>query len=149
MFVTKSHKKKIVMLMLFICINLPSVLDMFLCLLTIAIYFVLLLLHNGFVLSVLNIIHVLDLESVCFQTFIQRITLDMFHSLFIVIVDSCNVIKISYHAIPYHYINQLYPTHRTFDTFLNHKRWSKSTLVLKIISFVAPEKWHLGLCDSL
>ena len=28
----------------------------------------LLLLHNGFVLSVLNIIHVLDLESVCFDS---------------------------------------------------------------------------------
>ena len=112
--------------MLFICINLLSVLDLFLCLLTIAISFVLLLLHSGFVLSVLNIIHVLDLESVWFQIFIQCITLDMFYILFIIIVDSWNVNKISYH-IPYHYINQLYPTHRTFDKFLNHKRWSKST----------------------
>ena len=57
--------------------------------------FVLLLLHSGFVLSVLNIIHVLDLESVWFQTFIQHITLDMFYILFIVIVGSWNVNKIS------------------------------------------------------
>ena len=52
--------------MLFISINLLSV--VFLCLLTVDIFFVLLLLHSGFVLSVLSIIHVLVLESVCFNS---------------------------------------------------------------------------------
>ena len=56
----------------------------------------LLLLHSGFVLSVLNTIHVLDLESVgLIPNILQRITLDMFCILFIVIVDSWSVNKIS------------------------------------------------------
>ena len=58
--------------MLLICTNLLSVFICclyvtFLCLLIIAKSFVLLLLHSGFVLSLLNIIHALDLESVCFD----------------------------------------------------------------------------------
>jgi len=63
--------------------------------LTIAISFVLLLLHNGFVLSVLNIIHVLNLESVCFDSKHLYITLNMVYILFIAIVDLWNVNKIS------------------------------------------------------
>jgi len=51
-----------------VCIYLLSVLDLFLCLLTIAISFCALMLHSGFVPSVLNVIHVLDLESVCFDS---------------------------------------------------------------------------------
>jgi len=73
--------------MLLISINLLSVLDLLLCLLPIAYLFMLLLLHSGFVQSVLNIIHVLDLESVCFDSKHLYITLDMFCILFIVIVD--------------------------------------------------------------
>ena len=57
----------------------------------------LLFLHSGFVLSVLNIIHVLDLESVCFDSkhLYYSITLDIFYILFIVFVDSWNVNRIS------------------------------------------------------
>ena len=48
-----------------------------------------------FLSCVLNIIHVLNLESVWFQTFMQRITLDMFYVLFVVIVVTWNVNEIS------------------------------------------------------
>ena len=80
------------MLMFFICLKLLSVVicyncllfvfDLFLCLLTVAISFYALLLCSGFVLLVLNIIHVLDLESVCFIPNIYTVilyTLDMFY----------------------------------------------------------------------
>ena len=95
--------------MLFMCINLLSVLDLFLCLLTVAISFCALVFYTAvFVLSVLSIVHVLDLESVCLiPNIYPRITLDMFHILFIVIVDSWDVNEISisisvrYELIPY------------------------------------------------
>ena len=79
-FVSKSKKINIVMLMLFTCINflsvficLLSVLDLFLCLVTIAISFYAFVITVIFVLSVLNIIHLLDLESVCLIPNIYRI----------------------------------------------------------------------------
>jgi hypothetical protein len=53
-------------LSVFICYNcLESVSDLFLCLLIIAISFYAFVVTQWFVLSVLNIIQVLDLESVC------------------------------------------------------------------------------------
>jgi len=78
---------------------------LFLYLLSIAIFFHALSLYNGFVLYVENIAHVLDLESVQFQTcipynFMHCITLDMFCTQLIVLfVDSWNVNRISYHII--------------------------------------------------
>ena len=85
-----------------VCVHLLQyslfIFDLFLCLLTIAISFYVLSLHIGFVLSVLNIIHVLDLESVRFQTFIQLycilLTCSISYLLFL-FVDLWNVNKIS------------------------------------------------------
>ena len=64
--------------------------------------------HYTMVLSCMykNITHVLDLESVRFQTckpynFMYCITLDMFYiQLFVLLVDSWNVNKISKYQIP-------------------------------------------------
>ena len=80
--------------MLFICTNLLSVLDLFLCLLTIAISFCAFVVTQRFC-PVFIKHHALDLESVCFDSKHLHITLDMFYILFIVIVDSWNVNKIS------------------------------------------------------
>ena len=63
------------LLSVFICYNRSlSVFDMFLCLLTITISFYAFVITQRFLyLSVLNIIHVLDLESICFITNIYTI----------------------------------------------------------------------------
>ena len=67
-------------LSVFICC---SVLDLFICLLSIAIYFCAFVVTQWFVLSVLNIIHILDLESVC---------LDSKHLYYVL----CSIYSISY-----------------------------------------------------
>ena len=76
-----------------LCIHLLQLLILYLtyfaAFLAIAISFYALLLHSGFVLSVLNIIHELDLESVCFipNTYtVILYTVDMFCILLIVFI---------------------------------------------------------------
>ena len=85
---TTSHKKKILMHKVAVCtLSLKLLIDLFDCFSThyIAIFLYAFSLYSGFVLCVYNITHVLDLESLRFQTRIQLIILH------IVLLLTCSI----------------------------------------------------------